>query len=63
MNPKNKLYEVGKRIGLNKEEMDKIIQKDSDVKKTNSKKLLLKHHKDVYTPGTEYGTVSIHNFY
>jgi len=63
MNSKNELYGVGKKIGLNKEEIDEVIQKASDTQLTDSKKLLLKHSSDEYFPGTMYGTVSIHNIH
>jgi len=62
MAPKNKLYELGKKIGLNEEEIDEITKKDSDMKPTNTKKRSLKHSPDEYMPGTTYGTISINEF-
>ena len=62
MTHKNKLYGLGKKIGLNKEEIDEIIKTGSDVQPTVSKKLSLQHPTDEYMPGTTYGTVSINDF-
>ena len=59
---KNKLYELGKRIGLNKKEVDDIIQPVSDVQPTKPKKLSLQNLTDEYMPGTTYGTISINDF-
>jgi len=58
---KNKLYELGIKIGLNKEEIDEIIQTGSDIQLTDSSKLTLQNPTDAYLLNF-YGTVSIKDF-
>ena len=58
-----KIYGLGKKVGLNKKEIDEIVQKESEEILTNKPKFLIKHPKDEYMPGTTYGTISIYNFH
>lgn len=64
MTPENKLYRLGKIVGLGREEIDEIIQKVpvSDEQLNDSTMSSLQYPMDVYMPGTLYGTVSINDF-
>ena len=64
MTPENKLYRLGKLVGLGREEIDEIIQTVpvSDEQLNDSTMSSLQYPMDVYGPGTLYGTVSINDF-
>ena len=62
MTSKNKLYNLGKKIGLKKEEIDEIIQTAPNTQLPDPVMPSLQNPIDVYSPAADYGTVSIRDF-
>ena len=59
MTSKNKLYNLGRKIGLGKEEINEIIQIVSDTQLTDSTMPSLQEPMEVYPVSGKYGTISI----
>jgi len=59
MTSKNKLYNLGKKIGLRKEEIDEIIQTVPDTQLTDSTMPSLQGSMEAYPASGKYGTISI----
>ena len=58
----SQLSDVNTGIGLRKEEIDKIIQTVPDTQLPDPVMPSLQDPIDVYSPATDYGTVSIRDF-
>jgi len=59
MIPENKLYRLGKLVGLRKEEINEIIQTVSDTQLTDLTRPSLQEPMEVYPVSGKYGTISI----
>jgi len=53
MNEKNKIYELGKTLGLDKKDIDKVLSAKPKTTETVKTPAV-----DMYKAGTKYGTIS-----